>query len=219
MSSKHMLLRAQPTEIRVPALPALRRRPGACACQGEGPKERHGRGDGAESRLWRVPEPPGARGQRAATRGRWDRGCGAARRALPVQREPPSTAPRSPSLRRCQARPLAVAPLFPGTVARRGAGSLPSRPHGAPGASCGGQGSATRDPNLCPQPRSSPIARSFRLCTSSSPPALPLARRGPPRVQAPGCFILRPRGMHSNTDGLSLSTRLRHRRRGFPNCF
>lgn len=117
----------------------------------------------------------------------WD--SGAARRALPVQRArrlPPPSAPGA-----CVgARPgpyCSPGPRGRGSeAARSGRPALVSpRDWGAP---FGPQNPASRCHSSFLRPRASPIARSFRLCTSSSPSALPLGREEALRV--PGSLPL-----------------------------
>lgn len=122
----------------------------------------------------------------------WD--SGAARRALPVQRArrlPPPSAPGA-----CVgARPGPHSP--PGTGGRSSEAALGGRPAlfsprgwGAP---FGPQNPASHRHSLFLRPRASPIATSFRLCTSSSPSALPLAQRGgPPGPRLPAALLCGP---------------------------
>lgn len=122
----------------------------------------------------------------------WD--SGAARRALPVQRArrlPPPSAPRA-----CVgARPgphSSPGPGGRGSEAARGGRPALFSPRGW-GAPFGPQNPASRRHSLFLRPRASPIATSLRLCTSSSPSALPLAQRGgPPGPRLPAALSCGP---------------------------
>lgn len=110
-----------------------------------------------------------------------------------ARRLPP---PALPSLRRCQARPLAVPWLSPGP--RRGGterAPCPPLPRGS-----SWQSRASRRQNFCWQPSSSPVAKSIGVCTSSSPlPSLsPREEDGLSSRLRAGLFCSRELSLYAN---------------------
>lgn len=165
---------------------------------GVGPKQRHCK-TMDQNQLLASPEPAyleteSARRPPGGSVGRVEWDSGAARRALPVQRArrlPPPSAPG------------ACVGARPGPHSPQGAGGRDSEaaPGGRPalfsprgwGAPFGPQNPASRRHSLSLRPRASPIATSLRLCTSSSPSALPLAQRGgPPGPRLPTALLCGP---------------------------
>lgn len=160
-----------------------------CVIQGVRSKQRPCEMRWTRNQLRASPEPPGLPGTVHGDPGATGSGTVAPHAAHFLFNARRLHCQRSPSLRPRQARLRAVPSRSPGAAALRSVGGgrpvlLAPRGLGRALLRAGPHG---RHQNFCPQPRNSPIAKSFRLCTSSSPSALPLAQGGGgpgPRLRA-----------------------------------